>query len=298
MVSKLPRNADLDNLPTQFRRYPRGHRWAEMHCTMQSNYTQVRSGCSAMDYSSKFDSLLCDLKRDGRYRTFIDLERQVGALPTAIWRRPDGAERLVTVWCSNDYLGMGHHPDVLAAMQRTIAETGGGTGGTRNISGHHHAHVLLENELAGLHGKEAALVFTSGWISNLATLGVIGKVLPNCVIFSDALNHNSMIEGIRRSGAERVIFRHNDVAHLDELMSRYDRDRPKLVAFESIYSMMATWLRLPRSAMSPIDITRSPTWTRSMASAFMVRVVAGLPSATASPIASPSSRAHLPKHLA
>jgi 5-aminolevulinate synthase len=190
-----------------------------------------------MDYSSKFDSLLCDLKRDGRYRTFIDLERQVGALPTAIWRRRDGAERLVTVWCSNDYLGMGHHPDVLAAMQRTIAETGGGTGGTRNISGHHHAHVLLENELAELHGKEAALVFTSGWISNLATLGVIGKVLPDCVIFSDALNHNSMIEGIRRSGAERVIFRHNDVAHLDELMSRYNRDRPKLVAFESIYSM-------------------------------------------------------------
>ena len=190
-----------------------------------------------MDYSSKFNSLLCDLKRDGRYRTFIDLERQVGALPTAIWRRPDGTEQLVTVWCSNDYLGMGQHPDVLAAMQRTIAQTGGGTGGTRNISGHHHAHVLLENELAELHGKEAALVFTSGWISNLATLGVIGKVLPDCVIFSDALNHNSMIEGIRRSGAERVIFRHNDVAHLDELMSRYDQNRPKVVAFESVYSM-------------------------------------------------------------
>ena len=190
-----------------------------------------------MDYSSKFDSLLYDLKRDGRYRTFIDLERQVGALPTAIWRRPDGTERIVTVWCSNDYLGMGQHPDVLAAMQRTIAQTGGGTGGTRNISGHHHAHVLLEKELAELHGKEAALVFTSGWISNLATLGVIGKVLPDCVIFSDALNHNSMIEGIRRSGAERVIFPHNDVAYLDERMERYDRDRPKLVAFESVYSM-------------------------------------------------------------
>jgi 5-aminolevulinate synthase len=132
---------------------------------------------------------------------------------------------------------MGQHPDVLAAMQRTIAETGGGTGGTRNISGHHHAHVLLEKELAELHGKEAALVFTSGWVSNLATLGVIGKVLPDCVIFSDALNHNSMIEGIRRSGAERVIFRHNDVAHLDELMRRYDQNRPKVVAFESVYSM-------------------------------------------------------------
>jgi 5-aminolevulinate synthase len=132
---------------------------------------------------------------------------------------------------------MGQHPDVLAAMQRAIAMNGAGTGGTRNISGHHHAHVLLEQELADLHGKDAALVFTSGWISNLATLGVIGKVLPGCVIFSDALNHNSMIEGIRRSGAERVIFRHNDVAHLDELMSRHDRERPKLVAFESVYSM-------------------------------------------------------------
>jgi 5-aminolevulinate synthase len=190
-----------------------------------------------MDYSSKFDSLLSDLKRDGRYRTFIDLERQVGTLPTAIWRLPDGTARTVTVWCSNDYLGMGQHPDVLAAMQRAIAMNGAGTGGTRNISGHHHAHVLLEEELADLHGKDAALVFTSGWISNLATLGVIGKVLPGCVIFSDALNHNSMIEGIRRSGADRVIFRHNDVAHLDELMSRYDRERPKLVAFESVYSM-------------------------------------------------------------
>jgi len=124
-----------------------------------------------MDYSSKFDSLLSDLKRDGRYRTFIDLERQVGALPTAIWRLPDGTARTVTVWCSNDYLGMGQHPDVLAAMQRAIAMNGAGTGGTRNISGHHHAHVLLEEELADLHGKAAALVFTSGWISNLATLG-------------------------------------------------------------------------------------------------------------------------------
>src|SRR6478735_7338690 len=140
-----------------------------MYCAVHSRSTQVKRECPTVDYSSKFDSLLFDLKRDGRYRSFIDLERRVGALPTATWRRCNGAEQLVTVWCSNDYLGMGQHPDVLAAMQRTIAETGGGTGGTRNISGHHHAHVLLEKELAELHGKEAALVFTSGWVSNLAT---------------------------------------------------------------------------------------------------------------------------------
>jgi 5-aminolevulinate synthase len=132
---------------------------------------------------------------------------------------------------------MGQHPDVLAAMHRTIADSGAGSGGTRNISGTNRQHVALEIELADLHGKEAALVFTSGWISNLAALGVLGRLLPNCVIFSDALNHNSMIEGIRRSGAERRIFRHNDVAHLDELMSGVDAARPKIVAFESVYSM-------------------------------------------------------------
>ena len=162
---------------------------------------------------------------------------RVGALPTAIWRRPDGAERLVTVWCSNDYLGMGQHPDVLAAMQRTIAETGGGTGGTRNISGHHHAHVLLEKELAELHGKEAALVFTSGWVSNLATLGVIGKVLPDCVDFLGCAQPQFDDRRYSSFRRWRVIFRHNDVAHLDQLMRRYDQNRPKVVAFESVYSM-------------------------------------------------------------
>jgi 5-aminolevulinate synthase len=190
-----------------------------------------------MDYNSKFEALIAGMKLEGRYRTFIELERIAGDFPAALWRAPDGGQRRVTVWCSNDYLGMGQHPDVLAAMHRTIADSGAGSGGTRNISGTNRQHVALEIELADLHGKEAALVFTSGWISNLAALGVLGRLLPDCVIFSDALNHNSMIEGIRRSGAERRIFRHNDVAHLDELMSGVDAARPKIVAFESVYSM-------------------------------------------------------------
>jgi 5-aminolevulinate synthase len=190
-----------------------------------------------MDYNSKFEALIAGMKLEGRYRTFIELERIAGDFPAALWRAPDGGQRRVTVWCSNDYLGMGQHPDVLAAMHRTIADSGAGSGGTRNISGTNRQHVALEIELADLHGKEAALVFTSGWISNLAALGVLGRLLPNCVIFSDALNHNSMIEGIRRSGAERRIFRHNDVAHLDELMSGVDAARPKIVAFESVCSM-------------------------------------------------------------
>ena len=190
-----------------------------------------------MDYVARFESLIGEMKLDGRYRTFIELERLAGEFPTALWRQPDGAPRRVTVWCSNDYLGMGQNREVLAAMHGAIDRFGAGTGGTRNISGTNRSHVELETELADLHGKEAALLFTSGWISNLATLGTLGRILPDCAIFSDALNHNSMIEGIRRSGAERFIFRHNDVAHLDELMSAVDPDRPKIVAFESVYSM-------------------------------------------------------------
>src|ERR1700741_5674062 len=192
---------------------------------------------SETDFSQSFTQLIADMKMDGRYRTFIQLERIAGEFPTALWHRPDGETRLVTVWCSNDYLGMGQHPDVLTAMHRTIERSGAGTGGTRNISGTNLAHVQLETELADLHDKEAALIFTSGWISNLAALGTLGRLMPGCAIFSDALNHNSMIEGIRRSGAERFIFRHNDVAHLDELMSSIEPERPKIVAFESVYSM-------------------------------------------------------------
>jgi 5-aminolevulinate synthase len=192
---------------------------------------------SRVDFSERLAQLITDMKLDGRYRTFIQLERIAGEFPTALWHRPDGQSRLVTVWCSNDYLGMGQHPAVLKAMHRTIDGSGAGTGGTRNISGTNLAHVELETELADLHEKEAALIFTSGWISNLAALSTLGRLIPGCAIFSDALNHNSMIEGIRRSGAERFIFRHNDVAHLDELMSGIEPERPKIVAFESVYSM-------------------------------------------------------------
>src|SRR4030081_1764314 len=190
-----------------------------------------------MDYVAKFEGLISEMKLDGRYRTFIELERIAGEFPTAFWHRPDGERRRVTVWCSNDYLGMGQHPEVLAAMHRTIDLSGAGTGGTRNISGTNRQHVALETALADLHGKDAALIFTSGWISNLAALGTLGKLMPGCAVFSDALNHNSMIEGIRRSGAERFIFRHNDVSHLDELMSSVAPERPKIIAFESVYSM-------------------------------------------------------------
>ncbi|WP_461511838.1 5-aminolevulinate synthase [Rhizobium mongolense] len=189
-----------------------------------------------MDYLQKFEAVIADMKMDGRYRTFIQVERLAGEFPEALWHGPHGPRR-VTVWCSNDYLGMGQQPDVLAAMHSSIDRSGAGTGGTRNISGNQSQHVALETSLADLHSKEAALVFTSGWISNLAALSTLGKVLPDAVIFSDELNHNSMIEGIRRSGAEKRIFRHNDVAHLDELISAVDPARPKIVAFESVYSM-------------------------------------------------------------
>jgi 5-aminolevulinate synthase len=190
-----------------------------------------------MDFESRFRTVIAEMRLDGRYRTFIELERIAGEFPSAQWHAPDGAARRVTVWCSNDYLGMGQHPDVLAAMHSAIDLSGAGTGGTRNISGTNRQHVALETELADLHGKEAALIFTSGWVSNLAALGTLGRLAPDCAIFSDALNHNSMIAGIRRSGAERFIFRHNDVDHLDELMGAIDPARPKIVAFESVYSM-------------------------------------------------------------
>src|ERR1700732_4109304 len=190
-----------------------------------------------MDHVARFEALISEMKADGRYRTFVELERMPGQFPVALLRGRDGRSRRVTVWCSNDYLGMGQHPDVLDAMHDAIGRFGAVTGGTRNISGTNRQHVELEAELADLHGKEAALIFTSGWISNLAALGTLGRLLPDCAVFSDALNHNSMIEGIRRSGAERFIFRHNDVSHLDDLMSGVDGARPKIVAFESVYSM-------------------------------------------------------------
>ena len=191
-----------------------------------------------MDYERFFRNQIEGLKREGRYRIFADLERKVGEFPTAAHRSDADAQPSdVTVWCSNDYLGMGQNPEVLGAMVAGLHSVGAGAGGTRNISGTSHLHVLLEQELADWHGKEAALLFTSGYISNEATLSTLPRLLPQCVVFSDALNHASMIEGIRHSGAEKQIFRHNDPEHLDQLMSRFPKDRAKLVAFESVYSM-------------------------------------------------------------
>jgi 5-aminolevulinate synthase len=190
-----------------------------------------------MDYDRAIDAALQTLHSEGRYRTFIDIERRRGQFPQAVWTRQDGTEQTITVWCGNDYLGMGQHPAVLAAMHEALDATGAGSGGTRNISGTTIYHRALEAELADLHGKEAALVFTSAYIANDATLSTLPKLLPGLIIYSDALNHASMIEGVRRNGGAKRVFRHNDVAHLRELMAADDPAAPKLVAFESIYSM-------------------------------------------------------------
>ena len=190
-----------------------------------------------MNYTAALDSALQRLHDEGRYRTFIDIERHKGHYPHATWRKPDGTTKPITVWCGNDYLGMGQHPAVLSAMHEALDATGAGSGGTRNISGTTVWHKRLEAEIADLHQKEAALVFTSAYIANDATLSTLPKLFPGLIIYSDALNHASMIEGVRRNGGAKRIFRHNDVAHLRELLAADDPAAPKLIAFESIYSM-------------------------------------------------------------
>jgi 5-aminolevulinate synthase len=189
-----------------------------------------------MDYAAFFTEALANLHSERRYRVFADLERLAGRFPYAMWRAPHG-ERNVVVWCSNDYLGMGQHPKVIGAMVETATRMGTGAGGTRNIAGTNHPLVELERELADLHHKEAALVFTSGYVSNETGIATLARLMPHCLVISDAFNHNSMIEGVRRSGCEKAIFRHSDLGHLEELLKAAGPSRPKLVVFESLYSM-------------------------------------------------------------
>jgi len=190
-----------------------------------------------MDYKKIFADAIEAVRQEGRYRVFADISRERGNFPRAVRHDAGDNARAITVWCSNDYLGMGQHETVIGAMHKALDETGAGAGGTRNIAGTNHYHVLLEEELADLHGKEAALLFTSGYISNEATLSTVAKLLPGCIVYSDSMNHASMIQGIRNSGAKKHIFRHNDLEHLEELLAASDPAAPKLIAFESVYSM-------------------------------------------------------------
>jgi 5-aminolevulinate synthase len=194
-------------------------------------------GYAGLNYQHVFDQAIDRLHAEGRYRVFIDILRNKGAFPNARCFAHHNGPQPITVWCSNDYLSMGQHPKVVAAMEEALHDVGAGAGGTRNIGGNTHYHIQLERELAALHGKEGALLFTSGYVSNEATLSTLGKLLPGCLIFSDELNHASMIAGIRNSGCDKRVFRHNDVAHLEELLADADPDAPKLIAFESVYSM-------------------------------------------------------------
>ncbi len=200
------------------------------------SYPDNRPDWPDLNYNRFFADALARLRDERRYRVFADLERIAGRFPHAIWHSPDGPKNVV-IWCSNDYLGMGQHPKVIGAMVETATRMGTGAGGTRNIAGNNHPLVELERELADLHRKEAALVFTSGYISNETGISTLARLMPNCLILSDARNHNSMIEGVRQAYCEKQIFRHNDMAHLEELLAAADPGRPKLIVFESLYSM-------------------------------------------------------------
>jgi len=190
-----------------------------------------------VNYDQIFEAAIDRLHAEGRYRVFIDILRNKGAYPNARCFHGHNGPKPITVWCSNDYLAMGQHPKVISAMEEALHNVGAGSGGTRNIGGNTHYHIELEQELAGLHGKDSALLFTSGYVSNDATLSTLARILPGCIIFSDELNHASMIAGIRNSGCEKRVFRHNDVEHLEELLAAEDPNVPKLIAFESVYSM-------------------------------------------------------------
>jgi len=196
---------------------------------------QDQGGC--VNYDQIFEAAIDRLHAEGRYRVFIDILRNKGAYPNARCFHGHNGPKPITVWCSNDYLAMGQHPKVISAMEEALHNVGAGSGGTRNIGGNTHYHIELEQELASLHGKDSALLFTSGYVSNDATLSTLARILPGCIIFSDELNHASMIAGIRNSGCEKRVFRHNDVAHLEELLAAEDPNVPKLIAFESVYSM-------------------------------------------------------------
>jgi 5-aminolevulinate synthase len=206
---------------------------------LRVNMSLVRfqPGLTSVNYNAVFEKAIDRLHAEGRYRVFIDILRNKGNYPSARCFAGHNGPKDITVWCSNDYLCMGQHPDVISAMENALHDVGAGSGGTRNIGGNTHYHVELEQELADLHGKDGALLFTSGYVSNDATLSTLAKVLPGCIIYSDELNHASMIAGIRNAGCEKRVWRHNDLAHLEELLAADDPEAPKLIAFESVYSM-------------------------------------------------------------